>query len=542
MTDIILKGNIVDPVGVEIFKGQVIIYGGKIHSVIRKQVIEEQYIFPGFIDSHIHIESSMLTPSNFASIVISHGTTAVVSDPHEIANVLGIKGVKFMISDGRKAPLKFFFGAPSCVPATDFENSGAKILSDDIEKLFKKHGLKYLSEMMNFPGVIFGDPEVIKKINLAKRYNCKIDGHAPGLTGAKLDKYIDAGIDTDHECFTYEEALEKIKKGMNIQIREGSAARNFENLKGLINKYPDKIMLCSDDLHPDALVKGHLNRLIKKGLNSGLNLLDLISAVTVNPVRHYNLECGLMQVGDPADICVVDNLDEFNVIKTYINGDCVYEGDSPKDDAIESESINRFYINSVKVDDIAIRDTGKKIKVIKAIDGELVTKSFSALLKSKEDFLCSDIEKDILKIVVINRYSKENPAVGFINGFNFKRGGMVSTIAHDSHNIICVGVDDDVILELVEWAQANKGGIAVHDGESIHGLPLPVAGILSDKPAFEVAKVYLKLNNISKKMGCTLEAPFMTLSFMALLVIPELKIGNKGLFDVNTFSLTSIYI
>ncbi|MCK4922120.1 MAG: adenine deaminase [Bacteroidales bacterium] len=536
------NGIVVDIVNKTRFKGKVTVDGGIIKSIEKFDNAENCYILPGFVDSHIHIESSMLSPQNFATEAVKHGTVAVVSDPHEIANVLGVDGVDYMIDDSKKSPMKFYFGAPSCVPATDFENSGARLDTYEVDELLKRDDIYFLSEMMNFLGVVKKDTEVMRKIQSAKLANKKIDGHGPGLRGIDLKKYIEAGIQTDHECFSYEEAVEKINLGMKIQIREGSAARNFDNLYKLIDDYPDMVMLCSDDLHPDDLVKGHINLLIEKSLNKGLDLFNILRAVIYNPIMHYDLSVGMLQVGDNADFVIVKDLMKLKIQKTIIDGEEVYNNGSVLIQPEKPRVLNNFYTNKVDKDSFKIEKIGTKAKVIEIIDGELVTRQSVFKLNPKERFVSSDIENDILKISVINRFSKESPSVGLVKGFNLKRGGLISSIAHDSHNIIAVGTEDDILKELVLWVQDKKGGIAIHDGNAIFGLSLPIAGIISDLTAIEAAEKYRDLNTKVKALGSQLRAPFMTLAFMSLLVIPELKIGNKGLFDVNSFCYTNMFV
>jgi adenine deaminase len=541
MEEYVISGRIVDPIGDEIFEGEITVRGNKISSVIRKPVSESVFILPGLIDSHVHVESSMMTPARFAEAIVPHGTVAVVADPHEIANVLGMSGIRFMVKNSKRVPFKFYFGAPSCVPATNFESSGAKIDVNHIDKLFSKYDFLYLSEMMNFPGVIHGDKDVLSKIQLTHKYGKKIDGHAPGLSGEDLKKYVSYGISTDHECFTYEEALNKIKAGMMIQIREGSAAKNFNVLYKLIDEYPDKVMLCSDDLHPDQLMFGHINRLLKKGVALDVDLFNLIKAASVNAVIHYGLDNGLLQVGDKADFCLVEDLTDFKVLATYINGKCVYEKGEVKFKNPRMKPPNSFYSNNVSLKTIQLKDISKKVKVIEAVDGELITKKIYSALKSSEGDLIADLNNDILKLVVVNRYEKEKPAVGFIKNMGLKKGGMISSIAHDSHNIIATGTSDEIILDLIRWIQKEKGGIAIHTGKEIIGLELPVAGLMSDRGFEYVQKRYMEMNDWAHKLGSKLSAPFMTLSFMSLLVIPDLKLSNKGLFDVNAFAFTDIY-
>lgn len=526
----------------EIYGAEISIEDGLIVSIDRLNSLLDSYLLPGLIDSHIHIESSMLTPQNFGRIAISHGTLAVVSDPHEIANVLGVDGVKYMIENASKADLRFFFGVPSCVPATDFETSGGKISSNQIESLFENQKLLFLSEVMNYPGVIFDEKEVHKKIDIAKRYNKRIDGHAPGLTGQELKKYVGAGIETDHECSTIDEATEKINLGMKIQIREGSAAKNFDALWPLIDKYPNSVFLCSDDLHPDDLLEGHINMLLAKGVKRGINLFNLIKTVTLNPNSHYGLNMGMLRVGDGGDFIRVDNIVKFDVSESYIKGQKVFDRSKGLREIRKQKLVNRFKAKQISPDSIIVRPKNNcSIKVISVTDGELVTKSFKTTLKSNGIDLASDITKDILKLVVLNRYEKEKPAIAYIHNFGLKKGAIASSIAHDSHNIIAVGVNNDQIAECINWIVKNKGGVAVHNGISVSGIPLPIAGIMSDQKGEWVAEQYLRLNNAAADLGSKLKAPFMTLSFMSLLVIPELKLSNKGLFDGVRFEFTDLF-
>ena len=535
-----ISGNIVDVVNDEIYQGTIFIENNKISDIKIGKTDCKNYILPGLIDAHVHVESSMLIPSEFARLAVTHGTVASVSDPHEIANVLGINGVKYMIKNGKKVPFKFFFGAPSCVPATPFETSGAILGPDEIEKLLKLDDIKYLAEMMNFPGVLFKDENVIKKINIAKKYNKVVDGHAPGLKGEDAAKYAAAGISTDHECFTIEEALDKIKAGMLIEIREGSAAKNFEALVDLIKDYPDKIMFCSDDKHPNDLVKGHINSLIKRSINKGFDPLTVIKICTYNPVKHYNLEVGLLQKNDFADFIIVDDLKNFNVLKTYINGEKVAENNISLIDSVNESTPNLFNASEISEDDIQIKAESDTAKVIKAFDGQLITEEIDIKPKVVNNYIQCDTDNDILKIVVMNRYSKAKPSVALINNFSLKKGAIASTVAHDSHNIIAVGTSDKDIVKAINILVKNKGGISlVNDNEEI-SLPLPVAGIMSNKDAYYIAEKYEDIDRKAKELGTKLSAPYMTLSFMALLVIPELKLSDKGLFDGKKFEFTSV--
>lgn len=535
-----ISGNIVDIVNMEIFQGTITVEGNKITNLKKEQTGITKYIAPGFIDAHIHVESSMLLPSEFARLAVIHGTVATVSDPHEIANVLGIDGVKFMINNGDKVPFKFYFGAPSCVPATSFETSGASLGPEEVEELLKMDKIKYLSEMMNFPGVLFGDEEVKKKLDVAKKYNKVIDGHAPGLKGDDAKKYIEAGISTDHECFTIEEALDKISYGIKILIREGSAAKNFEALIGLLDNYSDQIMFCSDDKHPNDLVDGHINLLVKRAIAKGYDPVKVLRTCIYNPVMHYGLDVGLLRQGDNADFIVLDNLADLNILETYIDGVKVAEDGKSLIPHINESTPNNFKANKISVEDIKIASIDGTIKVIKALDGQLITESFVAKPTIVNGNIVSDIQDDILKLVVMNRYETAPPAMGFINNFNLKQGAMASTVAHDSHNIIAVGTSDEEIVKAVNLLIETKGGVSVVDGEYYSVLPLPVAGLMSDGDGLKVAGKYDMLDKKIKEMGSKLSAPYMTLSFMALLVIPALKLSDKGLFDGNKFEFTAV--
>jgi len=537
----IISGNIVDVINEEIYEGRMEVKDGKITSIKREKSDNKQFIIPGLIDAHIHIESSMLIPSEFARLAVVHGTVATVSDPHEIANVLGIEGIKFMIQNGNKVPFKFYFGAPSCVPATAFETSGATLGVKEIEQLLEMDEIKYLSEMMNFPGVLYDDKEVLAKLNVAKKYQKPIDGHAPGLFGEQAKKYVSAGISTDHECFTIEEALDKISYGMTVQIREGSAAKNFETLIPLINEYPDKIMLCSDDRHPDDLVEGHINTIIKRAIKIGYDPVKVLRVCTHNPIQHYNLEVGLLQKGDPADFAIVDNLQDFNILSTYINGEKVAHLGKSLIQSQPEKFPNHFKLDPINETDLHVKATGEFIKVQKALEGQLITEKIIHKAKVENGLVVSDIENDVLKMVVLNRYQKEKASIGFISNFNLKEGAIASTVAHDSHNVIAVGTNDTDISNTINLLIKTKGGISISNGSNEMLLPLPVAGIMSDKDGHQVAKQYSELNQQVKLMGSKLNAPFMTLSFMALLVIPELKLSDKGLFDGSTFKFTSLF-
>lgn len=536
-----ITGKVVDIYNQQIYGATLFINGNKIHSIEKNEHAEGPYILPGLIDSHIHIESSMITPQYFAQEAVKHGTIGTVSDPHEIANVLGERGIEAMVSDAQKTPFKFFFGVPSCVPATPFETSGAVLDSKIVHKLIAKDQFYYLAEMMNFPGVINQDPEVMSKIKHSLDNGKPVDGHVPGLTGAGLDKYIAAGITTDHECGNYDEAVEKIKKGMKIQLREGSAAKDFDNLYKLIDEYPDQVMLCSDDKHPDDLIQGHINQLIRKGLDKGLNLFNLLKAAVINPAAHYNLPVGTLRENDPADFILINNLDDFVVSQTYIDGEKVFDQEGTLFSVHPADYPNIMEAKKLKASDIEVENIHKPIKVINAKDRTLYTSSESINLNSVDDKLHADPSRDVLKIVVQNRYKKQKPSIGFIKNFGLQKGAIATSVAHDSHNIICVGVEDESIVNAVNEIINIGGGNVVYDGEELTSLQLEFGGLMTSNSASVVAEQYQKLNTITKQLGCTLYAPFMTLAFMALPVIPELKITDQGLFDVTQFKYTKLY-
>ena len=538
----VVKGNVVDILNRRIFKGEVEVKSGKIVSVKEANHNQENYILPGFIDAHIHIESSMLVPSEFAKIAVKHGTVATVSDPHEIANVLGVKGVAFMIENGKKVPLKFNFGAPSCVPATSFESAGAIIDADDIKRMMENPDIKYLAEMMNYPGVLFDDADVLEKIQHAKDNHKPIDGHAPGLRGEDVTTYISAGISTDHECFSFDEALEKLQKGMKVIIREGSAAKNFEALIELLPEHFENMMFCSDDKHPDDLLLGHINQLCERAVAKGIDVFKVLQVACVNPIKHYNLEVGLLQKGDDADFIVVDSLDKFNVLETYINGELVAKNGDSFIESVPFEILNNFDTDKKKVIDFRFESSVEKIRVIEALDGELVTNQIESASLIADGNLVSDTATDVLKMTVVNRYKNSKPAIAFIKNFGIKEGAIASSVGHDSHNIIAVGVSDEAICKAVNLIIENKGGVCVINDVGSKIVSLPVAGIMSDLSAEEIGKSYAELDKMAKQMGSKLRAPYMSLSFMALLVIPSLKLSDKGLFDGTSFKFTSLEI
>ena len=537
-----ITGQYVDIINKRIYPATVLIEEGIIVSINECAEAPNQFILPGFIDSHVHIESSMLVPSSFARLAVVHGTIGTISDPHEIANVCGLEGVQYMIDNGKKVPFHFFFGAPSCVPATQFETAGAVIDSKAITKLLASPDIYYLSEMMNFPGVLHQDAEVIQKIKAAHAIGKPVDGHAPGLMGDLAKKYIEAGISTDHECFTIEEAVDKLSFGMHILIREGSAAKNFEALYELIDDHPKKVMLCSDDKHPDSLLEGHINKLCARAVAKGINVFNVLRAACINPVIHYQLPTGFARVNDPANIILVEDLEAFNVIGTYINGQLVAKDGQSLIEQIQATNINQFNAHPITLSDIQLPvatypSKDGMVPVIHAIDGQLITNLVWELPNIKDNAIFADTKKDILKVVVYNRYHAAAPKIGLIQSFGFKSGAIASTVAHDSHNIIAVGVDDESILKAINLVVHEKGGISCVQGVISKVIGLPVAGLMSTADPYQVANDYIEIDKMAKSLGTQLGSPFMTLSFMALLVIPHIKMSDLGLFDGDQFKL-----
>jgi adenine deaminase len=537
-----IQGQYVDILDKRIYPAILSIEDGRIVSITECDEAPNQFILPGFIDSHVHIESSMLVPSSFARLAVVHGTIGTISDPHEIANVCGLEGVQYMIDNGKKVPFHFFFGAPSCVPATAFETAGAVIDSVDITKLLASPDIYYLSEMMNFPGVLHQDAEVMQKIKAAHAIGKPVDGHAPGLMGDLAKQYIAAGISTDHECFTIEEAVDKLSFGMHILIREGSAAKNFEALYELIDDHPKKVMLCSDDKHPDSLLEGHINQLCARAVAKGINVFNVLRAACINPVIHYQLPTGYARVNDPANLILLENLQDFKVIETYINGQLVAQNGHSLIEPVQATAINQFNAHPIALSDLQLPaatypSKDGMVPVIHAIDGQLITNLVWTNPSIKDNAIVADIEKDVLKVVVYNRYHAAKPKIGLIQSFGFKSGAIASTVAHDSHNIIAVGVDDESILKAINLVVHEKGGISCVQGESSKVIGLPVAGLMSTADPYQVANEYIEIDKMAKSLGTQLGSPFMTLSFMALLVIPHIKMSDLGLFDGDQFKL-----
>jgi adenine deaminase len=527
-----LEGMIIDVHARRQFAGVVGIDAGRIVSIIEDPSVDTStWIMPGYVDAHVHVESSMLVPSEFARLAVVHGTVATVSDPHEIGNVCGVDGVRYMLDNGEQVPFTFAFGAPSCVPATTFETAGAEITADDIRALFADPRVRYLSEMMNWPGVLHEDPAVMRKLEIARMSGRVIDGHAPGLRGADAARYASFGISTDHECFTLDEALDKVAAGMHILIREGSAARNFDALHPLLRSHPDRVMFCSDDMHPDALVVGHINLLVRRALNLGYELFDVLQAACLHPVQHYGLPVGTLRVGDPADCIVTSADDPSAVLATYIRGHCVARDGSTRIERVHPGVLNAFDRGPIQERDIRIDVGDRPLRIIEAYDGQIVT----------GEIVGTAADTDVHKLVVVNRYHPAPPAVAYIRGFGLQRGALASSVAHDSHNVVAVGTSDAEIVAAVNAVIAERGGVSVHADGRTDVLPLPVAGLMSIDDGYVVAQRYAALDARAKELGSLLRAPFMTLSFMALLVIPDLKLSDKGLFDGRRFTFTSMF-
>lgn len=544
MTGKFFQGNLVDLVGRRIFPAEVHVKEGKIHSIKEVEGSFPTFLAPGFVDAHVHVESSLLIPTEFARLAVRHGTIATVSDPHEIANVLGLEGVEFMLRNARRTPLNIFFGAPSCVPATPFETAGAKLGPAEVGELLQREEILYLSEMMNFPGVVHGDPEVLEKISLAKKYGKPVDGHAPGLGGEDLATYVAAGIRNDHECFTLAEALEKRQLGMKIVIREGSAAKNFEDLFPLLLQHPEDCLFCTDDMHLDNLEIGHINRLVARAVAKGVDPLVAMKVASIQAIEHYALPVGQLREGDSADFIELADLSDFEVLRTVLAGEVVAEKGQTLLPSVAESPVNRFAPSPVGKDDLALKLNGGlpgKVRVIEAIEGQLVTNEQWHRPKIENQEIVADPAKDILKLIVHNRYGPAKPAIALVKGFGLQRGAIASSVGHDSHNLLAVGVDDASLVRALEILSSRGGGlVACEAGGEAAFFPLPVAGLMTNQEAFSAVRDYQKVEQMAHRLGSSQKAPFMTLSFMALLVIPALKLSDKGLFDGRSFSFVPL--
>lgn len=536
-----VEGQLVDLPGDRLYPARVRVEGGFIREITPIPHSSGPFLIPGFVDAHVHVESSMLPPSEFARMASVHGTVATVSDPHEIANVLGETGVHYMLNNARGLDFVFCFGAPSCVPATGFETAGAELDAAAVARLLEEPQVGYLAEVMNFPGVLAADPGLMAKIRAAQAAGKPVDGHAPGLRGEQAGRYAAAGISTDHECVSLDEALDKLACGMHILIREGSAARNFEALWPLLRSHPDRVMFCSDDKHPNDLVHGHINSLVARAVAKGIPVLDALRAAFLNPLRHYRLPLGLLREGDPANLVALRDLEHFAALDTWVGGRHLASGGRPLMAHQQVSAPNRFAAQPLSADALRLPLEGPRVQVMVVDDGQIVTRRGWADVRQSGPWLEPDTERDLLVLAVINRYEPAPPALAIVQGFGLKRGALASTVAHDSHNIIAVGADRESLARAVNALVEYGGGVAAADAQGCELLPLPIAGLMSDRDGWEVARRYEQVDAMAKAMGCALEAPFMSLSFLALLVIPSLKLSDKGLFDGERFAFTPLF-
>jgi adenine deaminase len=539
-----IYGHLIDLHGRRTFPAEITLDSGKILSIREILDAPQIWILPGFVDAHVHIESSMLPPSEFAPLALAQGTLATVSDPHEIANVLGEEGVRWMSDNGKNAPLHFHFGAPSCVPATAFETAGDEIDAEAIRRLLSDGTCAYLAEMMNWPGVIYDDAMVWEKIRIAHELGVPVDGHAPGLRGEQATKYFSAGIQTDHECFSFEEGMEKARLGVKILIREGSAARNFDALVPLFKSHPEQLMFCSDDKHPDDLLLGHINKLAARAIRLGYDFYEVLRAACLNPVLHYGLPLGLLREGDAADFLVLDKLEDMSVLQTWRKGECVFEKESHcwKPEKLSSipNKLTAHFPEEQAYKPASSGDGLVEVRVIEAIEGQLITKELHENLPAEHGWLSAFPEKDILHLTVVNRYHTAAPANAFIRGFGLKTAAIASSVAHDSHNVVAVGPEPAFIKKAVDAVMKAGGGISIAGEDFCEVLPLPIAGLMSPDKGEAVAEAYQQLSKKARECGSLPSAPYMLLSFMALLVIPELKLSDRGLFNGLNFSFTPL--
>lgn len=543
-----VEGNVVDVEGRRVFRGKVNVEGNKIVSIVAGEpaAITDKgpFILPGFIDSHVHIDDSLLAPYEFARGSVRGGTIAAVCDPHEIANVMGMQGIEYMVKQSKQSPYKFFYGAPACVPPSDFEMAGAELGPKELKELLASPDIHHMAEFMDFYGVIHDNPKTMEKIRITKEAGKPIDGHAPLLTGAELDKYIAAGISTDHECSIIEEAREKVKKGMKVIVREGSAAPDLRGIHQIIDEAPDMVMLCTDEWHPnDMLYKGHVDYIVRTAIELGCDVFNVLRAASINPVKHYKIPVGGLKEGDLADFIVVDSLKEMNVLQTYIEGTLVYDNKNVLIPPMTPAIVNNFQITDpVTPDDLAIFADSKVINVIEVFDKKLFTRKIvSNVTVSAVNNAIANPTEDILKLVAVNRYQKEKPVCGFVKGFGLQSGALAYSICHDSHNIVCVGVTDEDMAKAINIVIKNKGGGAISNGGKTTCLPLPIGGLMSDRELEEVGEKYEELQEVARQMGCKLANPFGTLSFIGVTSIPEIRITVRGIFDVDANKLIGVF-
>ena len=572
--DLIITAKVLDVECGEIYPAEVVIEDGLFKEVIPiitddDDSLDYDYegiLIPGFIDAHIHIESSKLSPSNFAKAVLPYGTTSVVADPHDIANVLGIGGIDWMVEDGKKAPFDFYYTVPSCVPATCFESSGAVLTSEDVAELLKRDEMVALGEMMDFQGVIGEDEEVLKKLEAARVLGKPIDGHAPLLSGEDLEKYVSYGIFTDHECTRFDEAIEKARLGMKIMVREGSSAKDMDSLLNLDDRLnylieeemagrmlvqslddamqvpPFEFLIC-DDIDAEDLSMGHLDRLIKKAISLKINPKEAIKMVTFNPAEHYGLNCGAIEPDRIANFLLVDDLRNLNISKVWVHGELVVDDGEVLFETEEAESKNTIVLDEVKAEDFdvvmemdwvnSLMDETTNVFVINASDNNLITEKSEETLLVQNKIIKPDLKKDIVKIAVVNRYGGNNIANGFVKGFHLKKGALATSVAHDSHNILVIGTNSEDMAKAVNLIRKHQGGLVAisTEDEICEVLELPIAGLMSNRNMDYIADKYGKLRDAVNELGCDLESPFTTLSFMGLLNIPHFKISDQGLFD-----------
>jgi len=557
--ELLLKNcRIVNVFSNEIIEGNLAIDSGKIIGIgdyqgLNEIDLEGKYLSPGLIDSHVHMESSMILPSQFARAVVPKGTTSVITDPHEIANVCGLEGIKFMMDSTKDLPLNVYYMLPSCVPATPFENSGARLEAKELEKLMSNPMVLGLGEMMNYPGVIGGDSKIIEKLKLAQDYNKIIDGHSPDIKNERLNAYIIGGVKTDHECSTIDEMNDRLRRGMYISIREGSAAKNLEILiKGITLENERRCLFCTDDRHPEDIMKsGHIDNNIRMAIKNKIDPITAIKMATINVCECYGIKnLGAIAPGYDADLIIIDDLEKFNVLEVIKDGKFVAK-DGKELFQVEKEDITKVSntINFKKIyeKDLKIKLTNNYVNVMKLLPHSLLTeKVIRKVERDREGYFKFNDEKDILKLIVVERHNATgNIGFSLVENFNLKEGAIASTVSNDSHNILVIGDNDhDIYLAIEEIEKIQGGVVIVSKGKILEKLELPIGGLISDKPIEEVKDILEKMHKIAHdRLGVNKDLdPFMTLAFLALPVIPEIKVTDKGLFDVVNFKFIDISV